>query len=254
MAVRFADALTSSLVTLLVVVMFGPNVEGADPTTIRLPAGYQLHYQQSFDERGAFADFEPSDPKAWTISFESDNGALELTGQSDYKPAVRSPVNIALVSGQSFGDFVLEADFLQTGKEYGHRDMCAFFGFQKPDQFYYAHIATAADDHAHNIFVVNKQPRTKIAQTTTKGVDWGLGIWHKLRIERTLQDGAIRVFFDNLETPVMVAQDKTFATGQIGFGSFDDTGKIDNIRIWAPSVQKAVKPMFSPGKQSDPPG
>ena len=35
----------------------------------------------------------------------------------------------------------------------------------------------------------------------------------------------------------MVAVDKTFGAGCIGFGSFDDTGKVDNIRIWGPSVE-----------------
>ena len=29
-------------------------------------------------------------------------------------------------------DFVLEADLLQTGRQYGHRDLCLFFGFVSP--------------------------------------------------------------------------------------------------------------------------
>jgi len=33
----------------------------------------------------------------------------------------------------------------------------------------------------------------------------------------------------------MEATDTSFTEGRIGFGSFDDTGKIDNIRIWAPA-------------------
>ena len=38
--------------------------------------------------------------------------------------------------------------------------------------------------------------------------------------------------------PVQVADDKTFDFGYIGFGSFDDTGKIDNIRVYAPKMEK----------------
>ena len=29
--------------------------------------------------------------------------------------------------------------------------------------------------------------------------------------------------------PIMTATDKTFGDGFVGFGSFDDTGKVDNI-------------------------
>src|SRR6266513_3049230 len=104
----------------------------------------------------ALRDFVMSDPKAWKFS---PSNALELATQSDYKPLVRSPFNIALIADRVFEDFVLEADLMQTGREYGHRDMCLFFGFQTPTNFYYAHIATAADPHAHNIFIVNGQPR-----------------------------------------------------------------------------------------------
>ena len=36
----------------------------------------------------------------------------------------------------------------------------------------------AADDHAHNVFIVNGAPRTKIAKRTTSGVDWGKVVFH----------------------------------------------------------------------------
>lgn len=220
--------------------LFGFESLGAQPD---LPAGYKLLYEQNFERADALKDFVMSDPRAWKIAKDEKGAALELVKQSDYKPAVRSPVNIALLADKSFGDFILEADLIQTGREYGHRDMCLYFGFQTPTKFYYAHIATAADDHAHNVFLVNEQPRIKIAKQTTQGVQWGLGVWHKVRIERTLSDGTIKVFFDDLSQPIMVAQDTTFGAGHIGFGSFDDTGKIDNIRIWGPSAE-ARKPQF----------
>lgn len=202
---------------------------------------HKLLYQQKFDTPAALKDFIMTDAKAWRFS---PSNALELTAQSDYKPIVRSPVNIALIGDKVFGDFVLEADLMQTGREYGHRDMCLFFGFQTPTNFYYAHIATAADPNAHNIFIVNGKPRTNIAKKTTKGVNWGLGVWHKVRLERTLVDGTIRVFFDDMNEPIMIAEDKTFATGYIGFGSFDDTGMIDNIRIRGAKVENKRTQFF----------
>ncbi len=203
-------------------------------TSGAVPAGYELAFEQTFEKGEPLKQFAFTDASAWKVSGEGNARALELHKQSDYKPEVRSPVNIALLADRQFGDFILEVDMLQTGREYGHRDMCLFFGLQSPRQFYYVHLATAADPNAHNVFIVNNAPRTNFAEKTTKGVDWGLEIWHRVRLERKVKEGTIRVFFDDLDTPVMEAKDTTFGVGGIGFGSFDDTGKVKNIRIWTP--------------------
>ena len=209
-----------------------------------IPSGYKLLYEQKFEEPDALRQFQMTDAKAWKYSKEEKGGALELVAQSKYKPEVRSPVNIALIKDKVFGDFILEADLIQTGREYGHRDMCLFFGFQNPKQFYYAHIATKADPNAHNIFIVKNEPRKNIAKTTTTGVNWGLNIWHKVKLERKVSDGSIKVYFDDMTIPIMVAENKNFGPGFIGFGSFDDTGKVDNVKIWGPELgeKKSLQP------------
>lgn len=201
-----------------------------------MPAGYKLLYEQSFADTTALGAFDFSDPQAWRYSTALGKGGLELFQQSQYAPRVRSPVNIALIAGRQFGDFILEAELVQTGKEYGHRDMCVFFGFKDPSNFYYVHLATQADEHAHNIFIVNDEPRVKIATKTTPGVQWGLGVWHKVRLERRVADGSVKVFFDEGPEPIMEATDVHFDHGQIGFGSFDDTGMVASIRIWGPEL------------------
>lgn len=209
-----------------------------------LPDGYKLLYEQTFDTRSVLQGFAMTDAAAWTWSGDDQGGSLELTRQSDYKPAVRSPVNIALIADKVFTDFVLEADLIQTGREYGHRDMCLFFGFQNPTNFYYVHIATVADPNAHNVFLVKNAPRTNIAKETTRGANWGLNVWHKVRLERTVADGTIKVFFDDMTKPIMLAQDTNFGAGHIGFGSFDDTGKVDNIRIWGSAAETRKTAFF----------
>lgn len=219
---------------LCLLVAAGCSLPAANAGESNVPAGYQLVYSQDFSDPAALGDFEFSDPAAWRVGKQDGRGALELLKQSKYEGRVRSPFNIALIRNLELGDFVLEADLIQTGREYGHRDMCVFFAAKDPSNFYYVHLATAADPHAHNIFLVNDEPRLAIAKQTTKGVDWGLEVWHKVRIERTLKDGAIRVFFDDLSEPIMVAEDRHFDYGRVGFGSFDDTGMATNIRVWAP--------------------
>lgn len=214
-----------------------------------LPKDYKLLYEQSFDQPDSIKEFVMTDPAAWKYAQEEKGGSLELAAQSKYTPAVRSPVNIALIKDKVFGDFVLQADLIQTGREYGHRDMCLFFGFQQPDKFYYTHIATKADPNAHNVFIVNQKPRTNIAKTTTPGANWGLNIWHKVRLERKVSDGTIKVYFDDMTIPIMVAEDKNFGEGFIGFGSFDDTGKIDNIKIWGPAFGASRPQIDFPAKK-----
>ena len=210
-----------------------------------IPKEYRLVYSQDFTKADALKDFVFTDANAWKLSTSEGKPALELVQQSKYKPPFRSPLNIALIKDKAFGDFIVEADCLQTGKEYGHRDMVFFYGYQGPAQFYYTHIATAADNHAHNCFIVNNAARTKFAGEVTKGVNWGLNEWHKVRLERKASDGTVRVFFDDMTKPIMVAEEKTFGPGAIGFGSFDDTGKITNIKVWSTGVEEQKTPPFA---------
>ena len=208
--------------------------------------GWSCVYAQDFENPDSIKDFRFTTPEKWQLTNSPDGGsALEFLGPGNYTPKVRSPLVIGMISDKMFGDFVLEADLLQTGKEYGHRDMCLFYNIQDPSHFYYTHIATKADPHAHNIFIVNDQPRTAIAQKTTEGIDWGKNLWHKVRIERTLADGSIKVFYDDMHEPIMLAEDKTFGTGYIGFGTFDDSGRIDNIKIYAPKETEKTPNFFS---------
>ena len=52
-----------------------------------------------------------------------------------------------------------------------------------------------------------------------------------------MADGTIKVYFDDMSKPIMVAEDTNFKSGYVGFGSFDDTGMVDDIKIWGPSVE-----------------
>ena len=134
----------------------------------------------------------------------------------------------------------MDVDLQQTGKEYGHRDMCLFWGFQDPSHFYYVHFGKRTDDHANQIFIVNEKPRTKISTKTTDGTNWA-DEWHHARIVRDVASGKIEVFFDDMKKPIMTATDKTFRSGRIGIGSFDDTGRFDDIYLFGNRVEPGQK-------------
>lgn len=191
--------------------------------------GLPLLYESNFAADAA--RWTPTDATAWKVTEEDGAHVYALFGDSKYEPKVRSPKNISLLNDAEVSDFILEVKIKQTGREYGHRDGCLFFGYTGPSHFYYAHIATKADEHANSIFMVNDAPRVSIAKERTDGTDWGK-TYHTVRIERRTETGLIKVFFDNMDKPIMIAEDKTFLSGKIGLGSFDDTANFKDLRLW----------------------
>jgi len=187
-----------------------------------------------FDSNIQIPEWEFTDSLAWkTASDTEGEDILVLKGASEYQPKVRSPLNIAWLKNLEVTDFVLEVEAKSTSREYGHRDLCFFFGRQSESEFYYVHIATKADPHANSIFLVNNEPRISIADKRTGGTRWTDGKFHKIRIERNTAEGRILVYFDDMEEPIMEAVDRTFASGQVGLGSFDDVGEFRNLKIFA---------------------
>ena len=212
-----------------------------------LPDSFKLVYEQDFESPQALRDFTMTDPNAWQVRDTANQRSLDLFGKSDYQGPVRSPFNIALLNDLYVGDFALSVRLAQTGREYGHRDLCLFFNFVDAANFYYVHLATKPDDHANNIFLVDNEPRVKISTKTSSGTDWGAtGSWHEARIIRRVATGEILIYFDDWSAPAMVAKDTHFRIGRLGVGSFDDTGRFDDIRVWAPKTYTPTTHLFQP--------
>lgn len=172
-----------------------------------------------------------SDPSVWDVIALDDRRALELKGPSTYKPPHRSPLAIALLKTPVFTDVTVTAELQQTGREYGHRDLCLFFGFASKDRFYYTHLATTPDANAHNVFLVDGAARRNLLPPQESGVVWGTDVRHQVRLERRAATGLIRVFFDDMDKPILEVVDRTIGAGRVGFGSFDDTGRFSNIVV-----------------------
>jgi hypothetical protein len=196
--------------------------------------GMPLVFSEDFESgRGNWVE---TDAEAWQIVDEGGNHVFSNFQSSNYEPPVRSPLNIARIKDLNVSDFVIEVKMKQTGREYGHRDQCIFFGYNDPSHFYYVHLATNADEHANSIFLVNGEPRVSIAEERTDGTQW-TDSYHTIRIERDTAAGTVLVYFDDMTTPVMKTTDTTFLSGGIGFGSFDDVGNIDDVRVWGKVVE-----------------
>ncbi|MFM7214495.1 MAG: hypothetical protein ACKO3H_06425 [Verrucomicrobiota bacterium] len=204
-----------------------------------VPKGFSLQWQPDLASDAILGQLEFTDPKAWRRSTNAGRAALELIGNSQYAAKVRSPSSIAVLTTRRFGDFLLEAELLQTGPDYGHRDLCLFFGFQDPGRYYYAHFASKTDPEANQVFIVDGKPFTKISTRTTEGSRWGQNEWHRVRVQRL--GSRITVWFDDMTTPAMLAEDARFGAGHIGFGSFNDSGLFARVRVWAPSGDPVVR-------------
>jgi hypothetical protein len=223
----------SCLAGVLALVLNIPCAGVAEPaeTVDGMPLVFSDDFAEGMDH------WTPTDSAAWKVHDDEGTPVMAMVAPSRYEPPVRSPRSIAWADGINVGNFVLEVRAKQTGREYGHRDLCFFFGKQGDDQFYYVHLATKADAHANSIFLVNEAPRVSIAEERTEGTDWGTDVWHTIRIKRDVASGRIEVFFNDLEKPVMVAHDATFTTGALGLGSFDDQGQFAGVRVWGETVK-----------------
>jgi hypothetical protein len=199
-------------------------------------AGLPLLFFDDF-ESGQADQWAPGDGNAWRVSTAGGSKVYSQFKQSKVKNPVRSPFNRSLIKGVTVGSFALDVRLQSTIKDYGHRDLCLFFGYQDPAHLYYVHLGKKMDAHANNIFIVNNKPRLKISKTTTAGTNWD-DAWHHARVVRDVVSGTISVYFDDMTKPVMTAIDTTFSWGQVGLGSFDDTGNFDAVYLFG----EAVKP------------
>jgi len=220
------------------IVAFGPMVtsvsQADEPPAMLL--GLPLVFREDF-ESGNLDRWEPSDSKAWKIEVQNGNKVGSQFQHIVTKTPVRSPFNRSVVKDVIVGSCVLDVKLQSTARDYPHRSLCLFFGYQDPAHLYYVHLGQKTDDHANQIFIVNNEPRKKISTKTTEGTKWD-GEWHHARVVRNVDSGKIEVFFDDMKEPVMTAVDKTFTWGRVGIGSFDDMGNFDDVLVYGTKVKR----------------
>lgn len=176
--------------------------------------------------------WELLDPKTWKLSTneETGNKTLAITArESEYKPPFRSPGHIALIKDLQVGNVEINFKVRSTLDTGGHRDCCVFFGYQDDQHFYYVHLGAAPDPHSGQIMIVREAPRLALTKNERK-TPWD-DQWHQVRLVRNIQSGSIQVYFDDMETPHMQVEDKSYGAGRIGIGSFDDLNEFDDIVV-----------------------
>jgi len=180
-------------------------------------------------------DFESGKLHAWQFPHPED-GTIVETGGDHYLHMVRSrepgvprrPLQFALLKGVKAGNFSLQIRVRREG-----RSMIVVFDYVDTLHFYYAHLSgdrgTAQPVH-NGIFIVNGSERARIAGTDAPPVLPDRD-WHLIRVERNTTSGTIDVYSDVQAGPIFSVVDRTFTCGQIGIGSFDETGDFDDVTL-----------------------
>jgi hypothetical protein len=189
-------------------------------------AGQSIHFRDNFEARD-LAAWEFPYPEDWEARAEAGNHFLHMLRSRE--PGVpRRPLQFARLKQATVGSFVFEARLRREG-----RSMIVVFNYVDTLHFYYAHFSSdrGTEQPIHNgVFIVNGEPRQRIA-----GIDAPPALpdreWHKVRVARDATSGSIEAFADDRREPLFSVVDRTFTCGQIGIGSFDETGDFDDISL-----------------------
>ena len=171
-------------------------------------------------------------PEDWEILSEGPLHYLHM--KRSREPGVpRRPLQYARLKGLNMASFDLSLRVRREG-----RSIIVVFNYVDSLHFYYAHLSQdrGTEQAVHNgIFLVNGAPRARIA-----GLEAPPALpdrsWHQVRVRRDAFSGSIEVFVDDPRQPLFAVNDTNFRCGQVGLGSFDETGDFADVRLTAQDV------------------
>ncbi|MDX8028848.1 PQQ-dependent sugar dehydrogenase [Lentzea sp. BCCO 10_0856] len=186
--------------------------------------------------------WEPVTPSLW--QFPGREVVLAQAGVA--RPGPRRPFEYAVLKkGPAFGSVQVDAQVrLDTPVAESNRDVIIVFGYRSDTEFYYAHLSSDNKIYPHNgIFVVNNADRLRLDHQWDAPRSVGAApaisdtAWHRVRVKHCADSGEIAVYVDGSPYPLMTAVDRTFSSGRVGFGSFDNIGRLRDLRVRGKGVR-----------------
>lgn len=156
------------------------------------------------------------------------------------RPGPHRPFEYAILSaGPDFGSVRIDSTVrIDTPIQVRDRDVIILFGYQSDTEFYYVHLSTDNTIYPHNgIFAVNNADRRRIDDQWNEDRSVGAAPaiadeeWHRVRVVHCVDSGKMAVYIDDSPTPLMTATDTTFRSGRVGFGSFDNAGRLRDLTV-----------------------
>ena len=183
------------------------------------------------------ANWAPVTPSKWR--FPGHEAVLAEAGVQ--RPGPRRPFEYAVLTpGREYGDVRIDAEVrIDTPVEITNRDVIIVFDHQSDTRFSYVHLSSDNSIYPHNgVFVVNDADRARIEDQWNGRTGAPPAIadtgWHRVRVVRCASSGEIAVYVDGSKRPLMTAVDSTLGSGRVGFGSFDNTGRLRNLTVSSP--------------------
>lgn len=182
------------------------------------------------------SDWAPKTPSKWR--FPGDQVILAQAGDEPSGP--RRPYEYAVLKkGPAWKSVQIDAEVrLDTPVEITNRDVILLFGFNDDLHYSYAHLSTSNDIYPHNgIFTVNNADRLREDDQwdayRSRGAPPAItdAAWHKVRVKHCGDTGETAVYVDGAKQPLITAVDTTFPSGRVGFGSFDNIGRIRDLTV-----------------------
>jgi len=173
----------------------------------------------------------PRNPEHWKITESEDSVVYELTAPGE-QGEIRAPTSWSLLKDFDVSSFQFTGRLkCKTDPSNLYRDLCVFFHFQDPTHFYYVHFSAQSDPHHNIIGIVNGKDREKINTEPEGESIFRLTDkkWHDFKVTYEASNGKIKAYMDDMENPILTAEDKNLTHGLLGIGSFDDTGYFDDI-------------------------
>ncbi|MEV1328066.1 PQQ-dependent sugar dehydrogenase [Micromonospora costi] len=180
-------------------------------------------------------NWAPVTPSKWQFTGRE----VILAEEGVARPGPRRPFEYAvLTAGPEFAAVDITAQVrLDTPVEVTNRDVIIVFGYRSDTEFYYAHLSTDNTILPHNgIFKVNNADRERIDYQwngRSRGAAPAIvdADWHTVRVRHLPATGEIAVYVDGAKDPLMTARDTTFGSGRVGFGSFDNVGRLRDLSV-----------------------
>ncbi|HEY8479666.1 MAG TPA: hypothetical protein VIL71_07540, partial [Spirillospora sp.] len=163
-----------------------------------------------------------------------------LAEPGEERPGPRRPFEYAVLrKGPAFGSVRIDAEVrLDTPVSVSNRDVIIVFGYRDDTHFYYAHLSSDNTIYPHNgIFLVNGADRERIDgqwnANRSKAAPPAITDekWHRVRVTRCARTGETAVYVDGSSRPVFTAVDTTLGSGRVGFGSFDNIGRLRGLTV-----------------------
>ena len=176
----------------------------------------------------------------WTITtpaadWSVGDNLLQLKTSSEPIPGQpRRPTHFALLDSKPYSKVTVEGEFKPNG-----RSLIIVYAYENESHFNYAHMSSdnAVKQNVHNgMFHVFGGERVRMSELEGPA-SFTAKDWTPVKLVWDGATGLAYVEVNGKRNPSLTATDMSLKWGQVGLGSFDETGDFRNIKVTGTMVE-----------------